>query len=104
MRFIKSHLEWVVFAIGLILLGSMDPATSATSFCIYDLLGIDFCPGDGLGHSIAYTFRGEFGAAFEAHFAGPAAVIILSCRIVFIWRQLYTKSNQTNTEELSWQK
>lgn len=94
MRQIKRHSEWVVLASGLILLALMDPQNTGTSFCLFDLLGFEFCPGQGLGHSIALSFRGEFSAAFEAHLAGPFAIVILTRRIISIWRQLYLHSIQ----------
>lgn len=86
MRFIHRHLEWMAFSIGLILLAIMSPDNSGHTLCLFDLVGIDFCPGDGLGHSIAYTFRGDFSSAMQAHIAGPAAVLILSSRIIHLWR------------------
>lgn len=98
MKFIHKHLEWIVFSAGLILLGLMNPEISGTSFCLFDLLGFNFCPGDGLGHSIAYTFRGDFSSAFKAHFAGPVAVIILMLRILYIWKNLYHQSKLTKKE------
>lgn len=99
MRFIHKHLEWVVFACGLILLGFMSPENTGISFCFFDFIGIEFCPGEGLGHSISYTFRGDFSSAMEAHLAGPAAIIILSARIMYIWRNLYNQSKLTTKKE-----
>jgi hypothetical protein len=99
MKFVHKHLEWIVFSVGLILLGTMNPEVSGTSFCVFDLLGFSFCPGEGLGHSIAYTFRGDFSSAFHAHLAGPAAVVILLLRILYIWKNLYHQSKLTDKEE-----
>ncbi|SMO34594.1 Protein of unknown function [Gracilimonas mengyeensis] len=93
----------MVFSGGLLLLALMEPTTTGTSWCLFELVGFDFCPGEGLGHSIAYTFRGDITSALDAHFAGPAAVIILISRIVHIWYQLLTKSKEPYTEDLSWQ-
>jgi hypothetical protein len=87
---LKRHLEWFVFSLGLILLAVMSPDNAGTSLCLFDWVGIDFCPGEGLGHSISYTFRGNINAALESHLAGPAAVIILILRIVFIWKNMIT--------------
>jgi hypothetical protein len=74
----------------------MDPTIKGTSFCLFDLVGIEFCPGEGLGHSIAWIFRGEFKNAIEANLFGPLAVIVLSSRIVQIWREILIK--KTNTQ------
>lgn len=99
MRFLNRHLEWIVFGAGLILLGLMSPENAGVSFCFFDFIGIDFCPGEGLGHSISYTFRGDFSSAIKAHFAGPATVIILSSRIIYVWRNLYNQSKLTTKKE-----
>jgi|AntRauTorcE11898_2_1112593.scaffolds.fasta_scaffold46642_2 hypothetical protein len=95
MRFIRKHLEWMVFGIGILLLGLMSPENTGTSFCFFEWIGIGFCPGEGLGHSISYTFRGNFTAAIQAHFAGPFAVAILGSRVIYIWRKLYQDSKLT---------
>lgn len=89
MHGIKKHIEWVVFSAGLLALAFMSPENAGTSFCMFEFAGIEFCPGEGLGHSISYTFRGELNAAVEAHFFGPFAVIILSLRIIQIWISFY---------------
>ncbi len=99
MKAFRKHIEWMVFLTGLVLLAFMNPESSGTSFCVFDLLGFDFCPGEGLGHSIAYSFRGNFDAAIQAHIAGPAAILILSGRILSIWRTLYYSSTLTKETE-----
>ena len=86
MQPIKKHIEWVVFAGGLLLLAFMDPQTSGTSFCLFEWAGISFCPGEGLGHSIAYTFRGQFTEALNAHILGPLTILVLTGRIIVIWQ------------------
>ncbi|MFD2532296.1 DUF2752 domain-containing protein [Gracilimonas halophila] len=95
MKFIHQHLEWLVFSAGLLVLAFMDPEYAGTSFCLFDLAGIDFCPGEGLGHSISYTFKGEIDSAMNAHFAGPIAILILSSRITYLWHRLYKQSKLT---------
>lgn len=99
MCFIRKHLEWFVFSAGLVLLALMSPENTGTSLCFFDWIGIDYCPGEGLGHSVSYTFRGNFEAALQAHFAGPAAVFILSGRIIYIWKELYQESKLTTNKE-----
>jgi hypothetical protein len=88
MNKIKPHIEWVVFLCGLVLMGTMDPTVQGTSFCFFEFIGIEFCPGEGLGHSIAWLFRGEFNNAIEANLLGPIAVIVLSLRILQIWKEI----------------
>jgi hypothetical protein len=60
----------------------MDPATDGHfSFCIFKLLGIDFCPGCGIGHSISYIFHGDIAASFSAHPLGMFAIVVIIYRI-----------------------
>lgn len=79
----KYYFEILAFSIGLVLLATMDPETaSGPGFCILERLGVTFCPGDGLGHSIAYIFQGEIYNALETNVFGPLAIIVLGGRIV----------------------
>ncbi|MDZ7806811.1 MAG: DUF2752 domain-containing protein [Gracilimonas sp.] len=87
---IQKHSEWLAFSFGLLLLALMSPDDAGISLCLFEWVGLDFCPGEGLGHSISYTFRGNMSSALEAHIAGPAAVLILILRIVFIWKNMIT--------------
>lgn len=42
-------------------------------------MGIDWCPGCGLGHSISWLFHGNLNNSFHAHWLGfPAVAVILS--------------------------
>jgi len=93
---INPHIEWLVFLTGLILMATLDPTVQGTSLCLFDFIGIESCPGDGLGHSIAWFFRGEFDNALQANLFGPFAVIILSLRILQIWKDLI--NNKTTTK------
>jgi hypothetical protein len=56
------------------------------SFCVFKFLGLKFCPGCGLGHSISYLFHGDIPASFSAHPLGIFAVIVLMCRIYNLFR------------------
>lgn len=97
MKKIRAHIEWVAFTTGLILMATLDPLSNETSLCFLELLGIEFCPGEGLGHSIAWIFRGEFENAVSANLFGIPAVLILSLRILQIWKDLYI--NKTTTQK-----
>ena len=52
------------------------------SLCWFRFFGFEHCPGCGLGHSISYLLHGEFLASLQAHWLGPAAVLLLIARIV----------------------
>lgn len=84
----KNYFEVFAFCIGLLLLALMNPETNnGISLCMFDQLGVPWCPGEGLGHSISYLFRGEVSNAMEANILGPFAIIILGGRIThLLWK------------------
>lgn len=90
------HFEWVVLATGLILMAFLDPFSQAESFCPVHRFGFDFCPGCGLGKSIAFIFRGEFVTSIQAHPAGLPAVLIIFSRIgsIFYRNHNYNKGEK----------
>jgi len=83
--FFRKYFEALVFSIGLLLLALMDPAaTKGPSLCLFDQLGVPFCPGEGLGHSIAYVFRGEIHKSLKANVLGPISILVISGRILYL--------------------
>lgn len=85
--YFRKYFEIAVFTGGLIVMALMDPvSTTGPSFCLFDQLGVSFCPGDGLGHSIAFLFRGQFYNSLEANLLGPIAVAVLAGRIIHLIR------------------
>jgi hypothetical protein len=80
--------EAIVWTGGLFLLLFLDPGSEKHfTLCPFANLGFDFCPGCGLGRSIAFLFRGEFLESFQSHPLGFFAVIILSYRIFELFKQ-----------------
>jgi hypothetical protein len=64
------------------MLAFMNPGTDPHySFCFFKFLGIHFCPGCGIGHSISYLFHGNISASLSAHPLGIFAVVIILSRI-----------------------
>jgi len=80
-RHIRKNSEAIIWLLALTALASMDPTAEHVSLCPLANLGWEFCPGCGLGHSIAYIFRGDFVASFAAHPLGLPALIMLVFRI-----------------------
>jgi len=84
--------EALIWILGLTYLAFFN-FTGTTHFTICPLanLGIDFCPGCGLGNSISYLFKGDFIASFHSHPLGIFALIIITFRIITIiknnWRR-----------------
>ena len=68
------------------------PGHAHFSICPLKNLGIEFCPGCGLGNSISYLFRGEIISSFYAHPFGIPALIILISRIISLIKQEGSKN------------
>lgn len=97
-NFIKSNFEAFVWLAGLTYLAFINPYSSNhLSFCALDLIGVDNCPGCGLGRSISMIFHGDFHSSVNTHFLGWFAVIVLSVRIVSLLNR-NRKKNQNSQE------
>jgi hypothetical protein len=85
-------LEAWIWIFGLCAVASMDP-NSDRHFTIFlpDLLFGIKSPGYGLGHSVSFLFRGDVIQAFQSHYLGPFAVLIILHRIY----QLFFKRPHT---------
>lgn len=89
--FLRELFLWVL---GVGLLGLMDPeGNHLFSFCPFSWALDNFCPGCGLGHAIAFLFRGELTASWESHPLGVPALAILVYRCGHLLRQ-HIKLNQ----------
>ena len=75
--------EIFLWLFALILLAVLPVNTSSHfTICPAANLGIDWCPGCGLGSSISLFFRGDLINSFNTHPLGIPAVIILSGRVI----------------------
>jgi hypothetical protein len=94
--FCQKHLEWIAFTLGILAMVLMNPyADDQTSWCLFELFNISFCPGEGLGHSIAFIFRGEMENALRSNMLGPFALIIIINRIIYLVRtNVFNKNNK----------
>ncbi|AYL99563.1 DUF2752 domain-containing protein [Mucilaginibacter celer] len=62
--------------------------------CPLKLMGISWCPGCGLGHSIIYLLHGDVAGSFNAHWLGiPATAVILN-RIFVLTRSRLQEGKQ----------
>ncbi|PSQ81115.1 MAG: hypothetical protein BRD46_02905 [Bacteroidetes bacterium QS_8_68_15] len=82
-----------VWTAGLLALAAADPAgPGLIDLCGFErlgllrLLGLPFCPGCGLGHSVAFLLDGQLAAALRAHPIGPFALTVLTARIATLAR------------------
>ena len=78
---ILNNLELLVWVSALCALYFMD-MNSVNSFCVFKWIGIEFCPGCGIGHSINYALHLDFVASFKEHFFGTPALLIILHRII----------------------
>ncbi len=69
---------WVA---GICILFFMPADTEQTSLCIFRLVGIDKCPGCGLGHSIHYALHLNIEQSLQEHLLGVPATFIILFRI-----------------------
>jgi hypothetical protein len=83
------HFEWVMLTLLLISAALINPYSGGVSFCLLDMAGFSFCPGTGLGRSIALFYRGNITESFQMHPAGIAAVLIIMGRIGSILHRNY---------------
>lgn len=80
-RWIIQHLELVIWVAALCLLFFMDTAAAQPSLCMFRLIGIDSCPGCGLGHAIHHAMHLNFAQSFHEHLFGIPALLIILFRI-----------------------
>ncbi len=77
-----KYFELVFWLTALILLALMPPGIDPHySLCVFKLLGLNFCPGCGLGHSISYLFHGDVQTSLAMHPLGIFAVPIIVYRV-----------------------
>lgn len=88
MQKIKSILkivEWeaIFWMVGLVYLMFINPyLVQHYSLCPFNNLGITFCPGCGLGRSIAFFYHGDFFHSIKAHPLGIIAFILITMRTI----------------------
>lgn len=91
---LKSHREAAFWAIALVLL-AWQPFGS-TSLCGVHWLGFTYCPGCGIGTSIAHVLQGNFSAAWQAHYFGIPAVLIILARVFHLLKSnIHFKNTST---------
>jgi len=78
--------ELIFWALALVMLGVATPIEHGDihhfSLCPLANMGIDWCPGCGLGRSITQLLHGNFAESREHHWFGLPALLIIVYRIV----------------------
>jgi hypothetical protein len=93
----RRYSELGVWILALVLLATMNPAIESQSVCFFKFIGIPFCPGCGLGHSISFLFHGELRSSLSAHPLGIFALIVILFRIYKL-SSLHIFSNSKPTD------
>ncbi|WP_295793384.1 DUF2752 domain-containing protein [Mucilaginibacter sp.] len=75
---------WVVALIALAIANPTDQ--SHFSLCPLKLMGITWCPGCGLGHSISFLFHGDIKSSFHSHWLGIPALGMILYRVYALAR------------------
>jgi hypothetical protein len=84
----KANMELFFWIAALLLLAFLNPYSEQVSLCPLKFLGFHYCPGCGLGRSIALLFRGRIAESFNMHPFGFFAVAIIGYRIVQLTNKL----------------
>jgi hypothetical protein len=86
--FFLKYFELVFWVAALMALAISNPS-AATHFtlCPLKLMGLTWCPGCGLGHSIAYLLHGDIKNSFHAHWLGIPALIIIGHRVFVLFKR-----------------
>ncbi|MBI1938098.1 MAG: DUF2752 domain-containing protein [Ignavibacteriales bacterium] len=69
--------------------------TQQFTLCPFHNIGIDFCPGCGMGRSISFFYHADFTSSIKTHPLGIAAFILISYRIFTLTSKSIIKIKQT---------
>ncbi len=76
-------IEALIWMAAIIFLALTVPTeTTHFTICPFSAMGIDFCPGCGLGRSVSYVLHGEITNSLSVHPLGIFALIVLTTRII----------------------
>jgi len=96
MKWVKLNMELMAWITALFVPFFIDPwASNHFSICFFKWIGIDWCPGCGLGKSIAFLYRGEWRLSFESHWLGAAATFLLAYRVFNLLRKNFFLTKPT---------
>lgn len=87
-------LELVFWILALVLLARADHHTHHFSLCPLANLGVDWCPGCGLGRSISALFYGEIKESLNFHWFGIPALLVIVYRIFTLGTLIIKKNHK----------
>lgn len=89
--FKNFSIEGYLWISALMLLAMVNVESNHFSICPLNNLGIDFCPGCGLGRSVHHLLNFNLYKSFNAHPLGSAALLILLSRVILLGRNSLKK-------------
>lgn len=96
----KIEWEGVMWLIGLAYLFFINPYEAQKfTLCPFHNLGIEFCPGCGLGRSISFIYHFDFINSFHTHPLGIIALVLIINRIIILFKRT---NNNINKKENLW--
>lgn len=98
-RLFDLPLEGIVWFIGLIWIMLTGHDNHAISFCFFKFIGLEFCPGCGLGHAIYQLATGNFLHAWQLQPMSYIALPILIYRIYYDFSLSYQLFKHRNHEQ-----
>jgi hypothetical protein len=90
---VRESLFWMLSLITLLILSGWE---KTPGFCLWQMMGIDFCPGCGIGRAIGLLLRGDFQSSFQAHWLGIPALLTIAYRIFQLIHQLHPNPKKLN--------
>lgn len=103
-KILSRNLEAIVWASALLWLALVDPIGGThITLCPLKNLGMEWCPGCGLGMAVSRALHGELAESLHRHVLGVPAVLILGWRIAVLarneWKQHVKTSLHYPTKE-----
>ncbi|WP_353181612.1 DUF2752 domain-containing protein [Parapedobacter lycopersici] len=80
-QFSRLPVELCCWIAALVLLYLSNPGMHHFTLCPLENVGVDWCPGCGLGRSLTLLMHGEFAASVSMHPLGIPAFLVLAHRI-----------------------
>src|SRR5690349_2195794 len=90
--------ERIIWLLALLVLFFLDPARESLSVCVFKIIGFDWCPGCGLGHSVHYALRLDLSTSFSEHILGPFVTLFLLWKVIqpVLYSKPKNNGHQTN--------
>ena len=89
--------EALIWIAALLFLALIEPAESTHyTLCPFSAVGIDFCPGCGIGRSISMLYRGDIFGSLKMHPLGIFALTMIFYRIVTLFQKNKIKTKGVN--------